>query len=145
VEISELAFILIPKIISGEFRGLSPAYKIRKWECSICHEDLEECPHEVGKEYENVKCQQIAKDIEPIETSIVDIPKDPRCRITDLLLIKEENHRRKYEWYGFRVNAEIDRFRNIQRALEANLIPEEVAFYFGSFFSTNLAGNTSYQ
>lgn len=105
---------------------------------------MEECPHEIGKEYENVKCQPIAKDIEPIEISVVDVPKDPQCRIIDLLLIKQENHQRKYEWYGFKVNAEIDRFRNIQHALERNLIPEEAAFYFGKFFSVNSVGSASY-
>ena len=116
----------------------------RKWKCSICHGDLEECPHKIGKRYGNVKCQPMAKEIEPIETSIVKVPKDPRCRIIDLLLIKEDNRQRKYEWYGFEVNAELDRFRNIQRALEGNLIPKEAAFYFGKFFSINLVGNTSY-
>lgn len=142
VEITELR--LLDRIISGEMRGLSPAYIVREWECSICHGDLEECPHQIGKLYDNAKCQQIAKDIEFTEISVVDIPRDPRCRIFDLLLIKEENHQRDYEWYGFVVNAEIDRFKNIQRALDRNLIPEEAAFHFSKFFSINLVGNISY-
>lgn len=142
VEITDLRIRY--KIISGEVRGLSPAYKIKEWECSICHGDLEECLHEIGKRYGKAKCQPIAKEIEFTEISVVDVPKDPRCRIFDLLLIREENHQRNYEWYGFKVNAEIDRFGNIQRAFDGNLIPEEAAFHFGKFFSINLVGNTSY-
>jgi len=135
---------VIDKVVSGEFRGLSPAFIVRKWECSICHRDLEECAHEIGVQYGNAKCQAVAKDIEPIEVSIVKTPEDPRCRITDLLLIEEENSKRKYAWYGFEVNAEIDRLKSIQSALENKLIPEEAAFHFSEFFSNNLVGNTFY-
>jgi len=143
IEIAELG--MLDKIISGEVRGLSPAYIIREWECSICHGDLEECPHQIGRQYGKAKCQPIAKNIEFTEISVVDSPKDPRCRVFDLLIIKKENHQRIYEWYGFEVNTEMDRFRSIQRALEGNFIPEKAAFYFGKFFSINLVGNTSYQ
>jgi len=107
--------------------------------------DLEECPHQIGRQYGKAKCQPIAKNIEFTEISVVDSPKDPRCRVFDLLIIKKENHQRIYEWYGFEVNTEMDRFRSIQRALEGNFIPEKAAFYFGKFFSINLVGNTSYQ
>lgn len=136
--------MIVSKIISGKFRGLSPGIIIRKWECSVCHGDFEKCVHEIGQVYNGVKCEAIAKDIEFTEVSIVDHPQDARCRITDLLLIKEENNRRIYEWYGFKVNTENDRFRNIQKALQDGLIPENVAFYFSRFFSIQIEGKASY-
>jgi len=135
---------VINKIISGEIRGLSPEIKISKWECSICNKNFEECPHEEGKLYNNKICKTIAKGIEFTGLSLVDHPEDPRCRITDLLLIKEKAGKRKYEWYGFKVNNENDRFRNIQHALENGLIPQDVAFSFSKFFSIKLEGKASY-
>ena len=135
---------VVNKIVSGELRGLSPEIIIRKWECSICHRDLEKCVHEVGKFYNNKKCVAIARDIEFTGVSIVDNPEDSRCRITDLLLIKEENGKRTYEWYGFKVNNEDDRFKNIGRALKNGLIPEEAAFSFSKFFSIRIEGKVSY-
>jgi len=133
------------RIISGEIRGLSPELKIRKWECSICHDDFEKCDHEVGERYSGLECQLIARGITFSGASMLTVPpKDPRCRITDLLLIREENGRKKLEWYGFRVNSELDRFRSIQSAYDSKLIPQEAAFRFGEFFSINLTGNTVY-
>ena len=131
---------LIKKVISGELRGLSPTVKIKRWECSICHQDFERCPHEVGKTYENKICSQIAMNIESVGTSFVDVPKDPRCRITDLLLIKERNRRKVYDWYGFKVDNENDRFRNIKRAFDQRLIPEKALFHFSKLFAINLNG-----
>jgi len=129
----------IPKIISGELRGLSTAYRVRSWECSICHGDLEECPHEVGKKYDSARCQMIASAVEPIGVSVVNAPKDPRCRIIDMLIVKNGKHA-EYTWYGFRVNTEMDRFINIQKAFEEGLIPEKVAFSFAEFFTINPEG-----
>lgn len=130
---------IIPKIVSGELRGLSPAYIVRKWECSICHENLEECTHEVGKQYGDLICQMIARDIEPIEISVVDVPQDPRCRIIDMLIVQDGKHP-KYIWYGFRANTELDRFKNIQKAYEKGVIPERVAFFFAKYFSIDFEG-----
>lgn len=73
------------------------------------------------------------------------VPKDPRCRITDLLLIRANaNQRKQYEWYGFEVISENDRFENIERAKESKLIPQEVALQFAEFFSINLFGIAKY-
>ena len=135
---------VIDGIIKGKFRGLSPEMIIKKWECSICHKDFEECSHEVGKQYGNETCKTIARGIEFTSLSVVSMPADPRCAITDLLIIKKENEQRTYEWHGFAVNYESDRFKSIQRALEQKLIPEKAAFYFGKFFSTNIVGKSTY-
>jgi hypothetical protein len=118
--------------------------KIKYWECSICHKNFEECSHEVGKRYGNETCGTIARGIESASLSVVSIPADPRCTITDLLIIKKENEQRTYEWHGFAVNHDSDRFKSIQHALEQKLIPVKAAFYFGKFFSANIVGKATY-
>jgi hypothetical protein len=130
---------MLSKIISGEKRGLSPEWIVRKWECSICHENLEECPHEVGKRYDNMICEMIARDMEGTGLSVVSVPADPRCRIIDMLIVRNGKNP-EYIWYGFRVNTELDRFRHIQKAYEERLIPEKATFFFGKFFSINPEG-----
>lgn len=80
---------IIEKIISGESRGLSPEIKIKRWICSICNQDYEECIHERGNNYEGKTCAVYPKDTEATGGSIVSTPKDPRCQIDDLLVIEE--------------------------------------------------------
>lgn len=135
---------IINKIISGEIRGLSPEMIVRKWKCSICHDDFEKCPHEIGQVYDGVVCQAIAREIKFTGVSIVDHPQNHRCRITDLLIIRERNGRRIYDWYGFKVDTEDDRFRNIQRAFRKGLIPKKAALSFNKFFSIQIEGRASY-
>ena len=135
---------LVPKIISGEYRGLSVGYKVRRYNCSLCDQDIEECPHEIGKKYDGVKCQMVAADCDIIDISVVDVPKDPRCRIIDLLCIEDGMHP-KYTWYGFAVNNDGDRFVNIQNAKENGWIPNRAALFFAEFFSVNLDGKAVYR
>ena len=56
--------IILRRIISGKSRGLSPTYKIKGWECSICHEEYKLCPHETGMKYDDAECYTIAKKVE---------------------------------------------------------------------------------
>jgi hypothetical protein len=136
---------MINRILSGKSRELSPEIRIKQWECSICHGDYEKCSHKNGFLYDDIKCQVIAKDIEFRGGSIVDEAKDPRCRVTDLLLVGRINKRQKcFEWHGFEVNSESDRFKSIQAAVKQNLIPEEAAFRFSEFFSVSLFGKCQY-
>lgn len=135
---------IIDEIISGKYRGLSPRIIIRKWECSVCHGNFEECPHEIGEKYGKTICHTMAKNLIFDESSIVETPKDSRCKITDLLLIKGRGHKKVYEWYGFRPNRDIDHFKNIQGAYENDLIPERAAFHFGKFFSLDLIGHVTH-
>ena len=135
---------ILDNIISGKSRGLSPIIITKKWECSVCHQDFEECPHEIGKQYGKTTCQTIAKNIEYGDPSIVDNPADPRCRIIDLLIVNEGNKQVRYDWYGFRPNNDLDHSKNIQEALESGLIPEKAAFHFDKFFSINLTGHVHY-
>lgn len=136
---------LIASIISGELRGLSPEMIIREWECSICHDSFEKCVHIAGEKYEGAECETIARNIKFTAGSIVNVPKDPRCRITDLLLVKAtDDGPEQLEWYGFELNSEIDRFKSIQSAFEHRLISQKAAFHFGEFFSVNLFGKANY-
>lgn len=133
----------VEKIISGELRGLSPEIMVRKFKCSICQKNFEDCDHKIGQKYGDKTCAGMGQDITFIGGALVPVPKDPRCRITDLLIIKDQNGLRTYDWYGFWVNSENDRFRNIQSALENKYIPEEVAMGFVRLFSENLYGHAS--
>ena len=63
---------LLDDIKSGKLIGVSPAFKIREWECSICHQNFELCSHKKGQIYGGSKCQTIIKKAEMIDLSIVD-------------------------------------------------------------------------
>ena len=133
----------IEGMITGRARGLSPQFRIRRFECSICHENQEDCPHEPGVEYEGAACQSIARDIDFIETSIVPVPADPRTYVTDLLVVSER--RRAFDWYGFESDSWNSRFKNIQTAFDKRVLPEKAALKFSSYFSMNDLGLVSYR
>jgi len=134
---------IVGDIISGKMRGLSPDMKIRWWECSICHKDFERCLHKEGKLYAGKTCHPLAKGVEASGGSIVAQPKDPRARITDLLIV-EDNKKDRYTWFGFPTVHEDQRFKHIQGALASKHISEKAAFHFGRFFSVNVVGKTTY-
>jgi hypothetical protein len=131
----------LQEIISGKLRGLSTGYIVRRYECSICHNNLEDCPHEVGKIYGNEKCQMLVADAELIDISFVYVPKDPRCRVTDLLIIKSEKmHKKEYTWYAFPTNDENFRFQKIDESKNRGWIPKKVALQFAEYFSIQTEG-----
>ena len=135
----------VEDVINGKYRGLSPEITVQYWECSICHTDFENCPHEVDVEYSGQKCATVGKNIEIIANSVVESPKDSRCKITDLLLVKHRNNGQKqFEWYGFELNNEDERFKSIQNALDHRLIPQKAALKFSMFFSSQLIGQAVY-
>lgn len=131
---------LLDRMISGQTRGVSPDVLIREWECSICHKNYEKCPHEEGTLYNGISCQLIAKNIKFMGTSFVDEPKDPRCRVNDLLVIWEVGGAKLFEWYGFEVYTENLRFKNIEYARSQKLISQKAAFTLSEFFSVHLFG-----
>ena len=100
-------------IISGQCRGFSPEVTIRNFECSVCHSDYEKCSHEEGHYYSGIACKLIAKNIEFVGCSIVPQPKDPRCRVNDLLVIWEakKTKAKLFEWHGFELHTENISFR----------------------------------
>lgn len=130
-------FSLIPGIVSGAHRGLSPTIDSKKFDCSICGLNIEDCPHESGKIYDGKLCSPIAKDIEVQDVNLVDVPKDPKAFITDLLLVTQSKH---YYWYGFPAETEDERFANIQSAYKAGLIPEAAGMHLASEFSQHFLG-----
>ena len=134
----------IKDIINGKYRGLSPEVKIRRFICSICNKEFEDCDHNIGQMYGKQMCYSICKDIEFLGASIVSSPADSRCRVTDLLIIEIKTSGKQYTWYGFPLDKENDRFDSIQKAMEGNLLPKEAAFRFSKYFSINLTGKTIY-
>lgn len=131
---------MLERIISGKSRGISPSVIIRNWECSICHGNYEKCPHEEGSQYDGVICQLIAKNIEFTGASLVDEPKDPRCRVNDLLVISSLDGKKLFEWYGFELYTENIRFKDIQHAYKSKLISQKAAFRLSELFSVKLYG-----
>jgi len=131
---------MIERIRSGK-TGLSPGIKIKKFQCSICKEDYETCPHEEYKFYENIECHALMSDWEGVELSGVDNPSDSRAKVTDMLTIEIINNKKKFTWYGFKVNNDISRFKNLQSAKDQKLITEKIALKFIDFFSNNYTGN----
>jgi hypothetical protein len=127
------------RIIEGP-RGISLEIEIEKYECSICNQDYGTCSHQIGENYEGRECQAIPEYNNVIRAVSLGLPKDPRCRVIDMLIIKKQNDQKKYEWYGFETNQEKDRFENIEKALEHKYIPEEVAKHFRQFFSSHSSG-----
>ncbi len=134
---------LIERIKSGK-TGLSPGIKIQEFQCSICKSDYETCPHEEYKTYENVECHALMSKWEGIELSAVDTPADSRARVTDMLTIEIINKKKKFTWYGFKVNDGNSRFKNIQSAKDQKFITEKIGLFFNKFFLENLTGNIAY-
>jgi len=76
---------LIEKMFSQKFgQGLylSPEILIKCEICNICQKDPRSCDHVVGNLYNGVRCCSVVKDFEFRNGgSIVEYPRDPRCRI----------------------------------------------------------------
>ena len=133
---------MIPRIISGEYRALSPQLKIRSFDCSICGANIETCAHQQGLKYGNETCQAIAKGVEVVEVSAVKVPEDARAQITDLLIDDKDGCR--YLWYGFATALNGERTRNIGKALGSNLIPLNAALKFLRDFSNRSDGKSEF-
>ena len=135
---------MLNRIITGQSRGVSPDMIIRKWECSICQGDFEKCNHEEGALYDGSVCELVARNIEFAGASLVDEPKDPRCRVNDLLVISRNNNKKVFEWYGFEVYDENLRFKDIADAHKQRLISQKAAFNLSELFSVNLYGKVTF-
>jgi hypothetical protein len=135
--------MVIDSIIDGTLRGLSPESVIRRWDCSICGENYEDCEHENGQKYGDEICRIIRKDFDFTGQSLVPKPFDERCRIEDLLLI-HNNGATRFVWYGFKPNKANFRFKHIQDATDKKIIPEEVSHFFARAFAENLISTQDY-
>lgn len=65
----------------GPGKYLSAEILIRKRQCSVCKADLRTCNHVTGRLYGGRLCLAVPVDFEAAGASVVDSPKDPRCRI----------------------------------------------------------------
>ena len=63
---------------------------IKNPECSICSKNIFDCEHITGEVYNGKLAFVIARDIEPLGSSLVDKPEDPKCFVeyTKLDIIK---------------------------------------------------------
>lgn len=60
---------------------MSPEILIKTLRCNICNKDLTSCEHISGAIYNGALCTGVVEEIIPENVSIVDNPKDFRCRI----------------------------------------------------------------
>ena len=135
---------LIDSIVDGTTRGLSPEIKIKWYQCTICLKNHEICPHDVGVTYSGKFCGLIPRDIEMICQSVVNVPKDPKARVTDLLIVEKKDSQTIFTWHGFESDKESRRFKHIQKASDSKLITEKVALKFTNFFMDSFLGVTHY-
>jgi hypothetical protein len=70
-----------PVALAHNRMGLSPAYIVRKAECSICGKDLALCDHVTGRVYDGQRCFRWLREVELLEVSFVDRPAQPDARI----------------------------------------------------------------
>lgn len=71
----------IEEFIFPPHQFVSPGMIVNMYECSICGNDYDTCPHLQGIAYNGVFCNRILRDIEATEVSFVDDPKDKKARV----------------------------------------------------------------
>lgn len=77
---------LIDKIFEVYFgigKYISPEIKIKKSVCNICNQDVRSCNHISGRIYNGKICYGLPDDPLIRAVSLVDVPRDLRCRIWD--------------------------------------------------------------
>lgn len=57
---------------------------VKKSTCSICNGPYQECDHIKGRPYMGQFCVEIIEELQLLEVSIVEHPKDKRCRVTSI-------------------------------------------------------------
>jgi hypothetical protein len=70
--------------------GLSPTLVIRESECSICHQDPDECHHVKGHRYDDQLCLRIIKRADVLGVSLVSRPANPGARIISVGVLDTE-------------------------------------------------------
>ena len=133
---------LVSKIISKEYIGFSPQFEAEEFECTVCSQNIEDCPHTQGQVYDNVVCEAAVKKPKLVEMSVVKEPLESRALIRDLLLV--ENSMKLYRWHGFPTATSSDRSVNLLSALQAGLISQKAFMKFETFYSTHNESVVSY-
>lgn len=75
---------------------MSPGMVVNSYECSICGEEYDSCPHLEGIAYNGVFCNRVLRDIELTEVSSVDEPHDKKARIRGHYI--EDGFRNQMTW-----------------------------------------------
>ncbi len=60
---------------------ISPTLVIKDIRCNICGSDFRRCSHQRQMIYDGKMCKPLIHEFVPVETSVVDSPRDRRCRI----------------------------------------------------------------
>lgn len=75
---------------------VSPGMVVNLYECSICGEEYNSCPHLEGMAYNGVFCNRVIRDIEITEVSFVDEPHDKKARVRGHYV--DEGFRNQMTW-----------------------------------------------
>ena len=59
----------------------SPEIVIKRRKCNVCGRDFRSCEHLGGLIYNGVRCAGLPEGVELKSCSVVEVPRDPRCRI----------------------------------------------------------------
>jgi hypothetical protein len=64
--------------------GFSPETYIEGFDCTVCGEDVAQCPHVSGREYDGVICRQRPRGFRFLASAMVNRPEQPDARITSM-------------------------------------------------------------
>jgi hypothetical protein len=134
---------IVNELITGGLRGIAPQIKVKWFSCSICTEDFEHCEHKVGEKYDEKVCLPIPREIQFLQESLTNAVVDPRCKVSDLLLIEKNGN--EYTWYGFKDVVVVDRLKSIHEAQKDDLITVDAARKFRLYFSRRSVGHCKYR
>lgn len=77
-------FVECPVALAHNRIGMSPGMVIKSAECSICGSHPQDCVHITGRIYDGQRCIRILKDLEFLEISLVERPRQPDARIESM-------------------------------------------------------------
>jgi hypothetical protein len=83
-----------PAALAHNRMGMSIGYVVREAECSICHQEPEDCDHIKGQLYDGQLCVRIIKRLDLMEVSFVGRPAQPDARVTSVSIDTADMHRR---------------------------------------------------
>lgn len=134
----------VQEILAGKLRGFSLGIKINSFRCSICGQDYEICDHIQGEVYNSEVARALGENIEVIDISLVDTPRDKGALITDFLIRDNQTHTIIFRWIALVEDSYEERTRRILTHRDRGLIPSEAAQRFIDYFSINVKGEVEF-
>ena len=110
--------------------------EIKIFKCNICQKDNKLCEHVAGNQYDDIICKLIPVGFEFLEITL-DEPTPPKLTITDMVLVEDNEHEKRFTWYGFK--SEKERNHRIQGP---NIISNSASEHFIRYFSSASRGVT---